>query len=341
MGISPPITWFGGKAKLASRIVGHFPAHHTYVEAFGGSAAVLLAKPPARIEVYNDIDRDLLNLFRVLRDPALYRQLKQSCETTLYSRGEFELAGEPCDDLVEAARRFIVRQRQSHSGLGKRWSYCIEDTQGGTSSAVRRWHSGIERLPAIHSRLRNVQIEGDDWRAILRRYDSKNTLFYLDPPYAAETRVGGSYRHEFSAVDHQALVGELLILKGMVILSGYCCEPYEELVAAGWKRIDYDVPAYSSRNRERRQESLWLSPTAVTHSPMAEMEAFPSAVQSMRQGAYLTHQLRVGATEAKLLRIINAMRSAGEKLTLTAIARRAEMSREHLGRRYRHLIATG
>lgn len=287
MSTSPPITWFGGKAKLASRIVRHFPPHHTYVEPFGGSAAVLLAKPPAKVEVYNDVDRELVNLFRVLREPVLHDRLKTACENTLYARAEFELAATPSDDPVEAARRFMVRQRQSHGGMGRCWSYCISDAQGNMSSAVRRWLSGVERLAEIHQRMRSVQVEADDWSAVIPRYDSSGTLFYLDPPYAADTRVGGGYRHELEPDGHERLVDAILQVKGMVVLSGYQCRAYERLEAAGWARIGYDVPAYMSPSRSRRCESLWLSPTSLL---AADMPATPPSA-AVRRNAQVSRQL--------------------------------------------------
>lgn len=334
MSISPPITWFGGKSKLAARIVSHFPEHWTYVEPFGGSAAVLLAKAPSRVEVYNDIDRDLVNLFQILRDPKASKQLQSACESTLYSRAEFEIAQISIPDPVEAARRFIVRQRQSHGGMGQRWSYCIEDAQGGMSSAVRRWLSGIERLPAIHRRLKQVQIEADDWSVVMNRYDSPRTLFYLDPPYAADTRVGGGYRHELSADDHRRLIGTLLKIRGMAVLSGYRSEHHAPLQAAGWQRIDYEVPAYISPRRNRRLESLWLSPSVLK----AQELPLDTAVEAMRVGAYRTHFLRVQTTEAKVLHAIDKLRRAGHRITFSAVARQVDMSREHLSRRYRHLF---
>jgi DNA adenine methylase len=331
--ISPPITWFGGKSKLAARIVQHFPEHRTYVEPFGGSAAVLLAKSPAKVEVYNDIDRDLSNLFRILRDEVLFKRLKESCENTAYSRAEFELALEPTTDPVEAARRFVVRQRQSHGGIGRRWSYCIQDAQSGMSSAVRRWLSGIERLPAIHRRMRQVQIEADDWELVVKRYDTPQTLFYLDPPYAAHTRIGGGYRHELAESDHHRLVETLMNISGMSVLSGYQCEAYTRLEMADWRRVDYDVPSYMSPRRERRRESQWISPSAPCHPA-----ASPSSLQRMRQGAYLTHRQRTGNTEARILSVIATLREQRKRVTFCAVAEQLDMSREHLSRRYRHLF---
>lgn len=331
--VLPPITWFGGKSKLAARIVSHFPDHHTYVEPFGGSAAVLLTKPAAKVEVYNDIDRELVNLFTVLRDETLFKRLKEACEHTAYSRAEFELALEPAADPVEAARRFVVRQRQSHGGIGRRWSYCIQDSQGGVSSAVRRWLSGVERLPAVHRRMRNVQIESDDWSAVLKRYDSPRTLFYLDPPYPAHTRIGGGYRHELDDEDHRRLAETLLGLRGMAVLSGYRCDAYVTLEDAGWQRVEYDVPAYVSPRRDRRKESLWISPSSAESKTSRREPSF-----RMRQGAYVTHLIRSTATEQLVVGAICRLQSVGERVTFTAVARELDMSREHIARRYRHLF---
>lgn len=342
MAISPPITWFGGKSKLAARIIEHFPAHRTYVEPFGGSAAVLLAKPPSPVEVYNDVDGDLVNLFRILRDRDQSARLHEACETTLYSRAEFELARQPADDPVEAARRFIVRQRQSHGGVGRAWSYCVADAQGGMSSAVRRWLVGVERLPSIHRRLRHVQIEAADWSEVLARYDRPDTLHYLDPPYVADTRVGGGYRHEMDEQGHRRLIDAALSLSGMTVLSGYFCDIYRPLEENGWRRVDYDVPAYMSPRRQRRRESLWLSPSVlaarsvITPSTDGVTDADPRA--AMRAGAYYAHSIRVSETERRLLETIAELGREGRRISKSEVGRRTGISREHLSRRYKHLF---
>src|ERR1019366_8328822 len=98
MRISSPVTWHGGKSKLSAKIVGYFPAHQTYVEPFGGSAAVLLAKEPSKVEVYNDLNGQLVNLFQVLRDSKLHKRLQRAFENTQYARSEFQLSKEPSDD---------------------------------------------------------------------------------------------------------------------------------------------------------------------------------------------------------------------------------------------------
>jgi DNA adenine methylase len=174
--ISSPITYHGGKSHLSAKIVGYFPEHQTYVEPFGGSAAVLLAKEPSKVEVYNDLNGQLVNLFQVLRDTTLYRKLQRALDHTRYARTEFLLSKEPTDDPVESARRFIIRQRQSYGGLGKQWAYCVGNSQGSVSSVIARWQNGIEQLPLVHERFRHVQIENRDWRTIISRYDARKTL---------------------------------------------------------------------------------------------------------------------------------------------------------------------
>ncbi|GAB3192589.1 DNA adenine methylase [Hydrogenophaga aquatica] len=335
MRISPPFSpWLGGKSKLAARVVTHFPKHHTYVEPFGSSAAVLMAKQPSEVEVYNDMDLGLTNLFRVLRDTELFKRLEESCHNTAYSRAEFELALQPCEDPVEAARRFIVRQRQSHEGQGRRWSYSVDDAESGVSSAVSRWLTGLDRLPAIHHRMRRVQIESDDWRSVVKRYDTHRTLFYLDPAHMARLPAGDGRSAGFTEDDHHRLVDTVLGLQGMVVLSGHRCPAYERLEQAGWLRVDYALPGgYAMYRRERPQECLWLSPAA---RPQAEV----SSIERMRQGAYITHRQRTLVTETQVIDSIYRLRAAGKRVTFTAVGKEIGMSREHLCRRYRHLFET-
>lgn len=260
--IKPPITWFGGKSRLAKQIVQCFPPHKTYCEPFGGSAAVLLVKSSASVEVYNDIDGNLVNLFQVLRNPETFSVLQEGLEQTFYARAEFELALQDCSDPVEKARRFIVRQRQSFGGHGRRWSYCVADSSGGVASSVKRWRTGLVQLPAIHQRMQSVQIECDDWRTVMERYDTPDTLFYLDPPYLHHTRSAWRYDHDLPTALHHAMLEYIQTVKGKVVLSGYPSPDYSSLERTGWSRTDFHVPAQTSVIRSRRTECLWLSPRA-------------------------------------------------------------------------------
>lgn len=330
--MKPPLSWHGGKSRLAPQIIDAFPPHKTYVEVFGGSAAVLLAKDPSPVEILNDLDGSLFNLFRVIRDSDSCARLQKACASTLYARAEFNLAQEPADDPVERARRFLVGQCQSRGGLGERWSYVVADSSRGKASVVSTWQAIVRRLPSVSQRLRNVQIEQADWREIVDRYDSPVALLYLDPPYLQDTRAGGRYLHEMTRSDHDDLVQRLLRVKGMVVLSGYQHPAYEPLEACGWVRKSFNVTAYSSDSRTRRNEQLWLSPSAVGQKP--------SGADRMRGGAYQTHHSRSESTEVKLAEAIRLWRLKGERVTISGVAAMVGVSREHVSKRYRHLFKT-
>jgi DNA adenine methylase len=331
-----PINWFGGKSRLASRIVEHFPKHHTYCEPFGGSAAVLLAKGPSKVEVYNDLNEELVNFFVALRDPLLFARLREAVGHTPYARAEFELSKQKSGDPVESARRFIVRSRQSFLGKGSEWSYSVRGSQGGMASSVQRWRKGVEYLPAVHDRFQTVQIECDDWYAVMSRYDSPDTLFFIDPPYVPETRVSGKYRHELTQNDHREIVARVARIQGMAILSGYEHETYGPLERAGWKRIDLKTRTHASDYRARRVESLWVSPSVANHSDNRKL--FLPPIERQRQGAYRSHRVRVDTTTKRVARAISRFRVAGKKVTISGIGRATDLSREHLSRRYRHLF---
>lgn len=333
-----PVSWLGGKARLAPKIIDYFPQHRTYCEVFGGGAAVLLAKKASEIEVYNDIEKGLVNLFRVLRDSRLYKRLCRGLDATLYARAEFELARQHCDDPVESARRFMVRQRQSFGGKGTAWSYSVEESQRGVPLGIQRWRRGLECLPAVHRRFRDVQIECDDWRTIILRYDSPQTLFFLDPPYHPDTRVPSVYRHELTANDHRDLIDCLLKIRGMVALCGYNHGTYDALERAGWRRLTFKVVENVSHKRSRRRSSrtecLWLSPSAANRKP----NLFLTPRERMKDGARVTHKIRVQSTSTRVTRAIERFRAKGERITIMGVARALRMSREHLNRRYRHLF---
>lgn len=271
--------WFGGKNIIVTSLINLFPDHKIFVEVFGGGASVILNKVPAPVEVLNDLDSGLINFFRVLRDPEKFHRLHDKAMLTPYSREEFmhfkEWWDEPEDD-VEKAYRWYVVARMSFSGrFGTSWQHVVTYSQKGMSCAVMKWLASLEALPQIHQRLMRVQIEHQDFRTILERYDTPDTLFYLDPPYVPDTRRAGKYDHEMTLEDHQDLVRILLGIKGKACLSGYAHPTYLPLENAGWKRIDMETSCFAAgRTRatgiqgkgactanQRRIESVWLSPS--------------------------------------------------------------------------------
>ena len=249
---------------MASEIIGLFPPHKAYIEPFGGSGAVLLAKQPSTIEVYNDIDEELVNLFQVLRDPVLNAELELQLSLTPYARTEFNLAKQASGNPVERARRLMVRQRQSFGASGSTWAFSAKDI-GHAASVVQRWQNGLARLPAALRRLASVQIECKPWNRLVTRMDSTDSLFYVDPPYEMQTRVSGGYANEMDSQAHESLVKALLGLKGMCVLSGYDTPLYRPLDDAGWVRRQVEVVCFSSDKRAKRSEVLWMCPRVAAY----------------------------------------------------------------------------
>lgn len=363
--VGAPITWFGAKSRLAEFIVGHFPRHVTFVDVFGGAGAVLLANSRRKVEVYNDINAKLAVLFRVLSDKDAAAELQRRLDWTLYSRAEFEfcrsglngVTGVTCDlgpigatgviDDIEIARRFFVTQRQSHGGLGASWSYSVEESSAGHSNSVRKFRLGIERLPNIAHRLRQVQVENLPWQDILRRYDRATTLFYLDPPYVLGTRVAGQYEFEMDIADHEALVGALLKIDGRAVLSGYSHPVYTPLEVAGWRRVDVGVVSHASRSRQTRTESLWLSPNCAELESGAgttcyeTVEGLPDVLYGVRGRVAVVkrlHAKRVAQSEQAITQAIQLIERNGRRVTKAEVSRLCGLSTTQLHKRYAHLF---
>jgi DNA adenine methylase len=271
----PALRYYGGKWKLAPWIMKHFPPHACYCEPYGGAASVLLQKPPSELEVYNDAGRWVTTFFRVLRERP--DELVHAIRLTPYSRAEFVEARVWTDDPLELARRVYVLAQQGRGGLmiqrATGWRFM---RSGGTRSlnVCDDWRN-IEYLHAIADRLLQVQLECDDALAVIVRYDTPDTLFYVDPPYLLETRSNHwdrmVYEHELSETDHVQLAVRLHAVQGMVIVSGYPSPLYDQLYA-GWERIETVASVNASSGTEQRTECLWLSPrVAARRLPMAAL----------------------------------------------------------------------
>lgn len=274
----PVLRWLGGKFRLADWIVSQFPPHDTYCEPFGGAASVLLAKPPCRTEVYNDLDDDLVGLFRVLRDDALAARLIRQIELTPFSRAEFLAAYEPCEEPVERARRLVVRSFMGFGSCAARKDRTTGFRTGarkGDAPASREWSTYPPSLWAVVERLKGGGARGANGVSIERRpasqviamRDHPTALFYVDPPYMHGTRSpkrtrtapSNGYTHELNDADHIALLEHLCRVEGMVILSGYASAIYDRLLV-GWTRVERQTVADGARPRT---EILWSNPAAT------------------------------------------------------------------------------
>lgn len=281
--------WYGGKYSHLNWLLPLLPPAFHYCEPFGGSAAVLVNREPSPVETYNDVDGQVVNFFRVLRDQK--DALIEAIGMTPFSREEFRLAIETPDaelpDL-ERARRFFVRARQVRTGLAQtasegRWANCVLTSRAGMAGAVSRWLGSVEGLAEIAQRLLRVQIEHDTAIDIILRYDSPDTLFYCDPPYVHASRSDtNAYAFEMTDEEHRELAGILHQVQGKVALSGYHCELMDELygdwtwVAAPTKKA-HSTNTGAENNKQDRTEILWvnyeLPPTHRQAAQLANREA--------------------------------------------------------------------
>lgn len=256
--------WYGGKYSHLDWLLPLLPPAHHYCEPFGGSAAVLLNREPSPVETYNDLDGEVVNFFRVLREQT--DELIKAIALTPFSREEFDLAISPPEEDItdlERARRFYVRARQARTGLAQtatlgRWANCKNTSRRGMSGVVSRWLGGVEMLADIAERLLRVQIENRPAIEVIRLYDSPNTLFYCDPPYVPETRGDKrAYGFEMDEAAHRELAQVLHQCKGKVAISGYRCALMDELYG-DWTCILAPVRTCHSA-KQPRQEALWVN----------------------------------------------------------------------------------
>jgi DNA adenine methylase len=271
----PALRWHGGKWRLAPWIISHFPVHRIYVEAFGGAASVLLRKARSYAEVYNDLDGEVVTLFRVLRGPRA-GELIEAVRLTPFAREEFEDAYEPSEDPVEAARRLVVRSFMGFGSDGHnvavKTGFRSASNRSGTTPA-HDWLNLPHALLAVAVRFQGVVVENRLALDVMHQHDGPDTLHYVDPPYLPETRSQKSrrgklryhaYTHEMDDSQHGELVRALRDLAGAVVLSGYPSSLYDNLLA-GWRKVECEAMADGAR---ARTEVLWLNDAAVWRSDL-------------------------------------------------------------------------
>ncbi len=260
-----PFGWYGGKFSHLDWLLPLLPVCHHYCEPFAGSAAVLLNRDPSPVETYNDLDGEVCNFFRTLREQT--DDLVKAIGLTPFSREEFARACEldPTLSALERARRFYVRARQVRTGLAQRasvgrWANCKNTSRAGMSGVISRWLGAATMLPGIAARLLRVQIENRPAIQTIRLYDSPETLFYCDPPYVHETRGDPkAYGHEMTDEQHRELAAVLNKVKGRVALSNYPCPLMDSLYPPGkwWKTV---APARTNHStKDKRTEALWTN----------------------------------------------------------------------------------
>ncbi len=246
----------GSKWSLADWIISFFPNHHSYLEPFFGSGAVLFNKPRSNIETINDLDGDVVNLFECIRSNP--ERLASKIYMTPYAREVYEKAfQEHPEEPFEKALNFYIRLNMGHgfrtNGEKVGWK---NDVQGRERSyASQDWCNLPGKIIQAAERLRGVQIENRPAAELIPRFNFENVLIYCDPPYMLETRHGKQYRYEMDEEEHKELLELLLMHKGPVIISGYDTELYNTMLA-DWNR--YETTVYSQVCSKKR-EVIWMN----------------------------------------------------------------------------------
>lgn len=284
----PCLQYVGSKVRMADTINALLGTESgSYVEPFFGSGAVLLSRPAAKVELVNDINDELVNFYRVLRDEVTRYRLIDALVWTPFSRKELLESSEPGGenlDAVEKARRFFVRANQGYvGGHGTNWTSTLNPTSGHSNAT--KWNNYRTRLFAVAERLQNVQIECADVMSVLEKVSSVSAsglALYVDPPYLKHTRNGSSYAHDaMTSDDHKKMLSLIVDLPGPAVVSGYPDEMYDAILSpeAGWTRHVLSMKASSSAGRgsvSSRDEVLWAN--RFCQSSVSAVSEAPSAV---------------------------------------------------------------
>lgn len=278
--MNSPIKWLGGKNQAKRKIVPLFPKHKTYVEPFGGAASVLFFKKKSKVEVYNDVNKGLVLFFRAFQNDKEFNKLADSLFLTPSSRVEHTKAKASLEDEVTLYNWFVALTQAFGSDMNTGWGFDSTSTANDAiSPTVLARLNRLASLRKKRKRFKDVIVENRDFREIITKYDSKDTLFYLDPPYAPETRRKGTYADELEKRDHKELVKMLLSLKGKAILSGYDTKLYDKLLKNGWGKISFTqvclvagrtkgnslkgTGTVTGDSRQERTECVWVCPKVL------------------------------------------------------------------------------
>lgn len=268
--IRPALRYHGGKWKLSDWIVGHFPPHRVYVEAFAGGASVLIKKPRSRSEVYNDRDTRIVRFFRVLQDKSQASELQRRLSLRPFARASYEWATRVSDaaDDVTVAESVVVLSFQGWSS-----DSATRPTAGGfrafghDSNTVPHfdWRGIPENLGLIADRFMGVLIENKPAADIIAAYSRDDTLIYLDPPYLPETRTSGraTYKHEMNDQDHHDMLDQLICSDSMIVLSGYESTLYTDALNGWTAARKFSKAQKCTGGSQSRVEVLWMNPAAA------------------------------------------------------------------------------
>lgn len=248
----------GSKWNIARQLVDLIPPHHSYVEPYFGSGAVLFSKPPSAIETVNDLDGDVVNLFRCIQQDS--ERLARLVMTIPFSREVYDRQFEADNTYASRYQRaagFLVRCWQGHgfrtNGYKVGWKNDVVGRE--RAYALWNWYRLPEWIVEIAERLRKVQIENRPALEVMQRFDYPNVFMYIDPPYLLSTRTAKQYRHEMMEADHEELLKAILRSRALIMISGYDSDMYNDYLQ-GWRKEYFDSCA---EHGNPRKEVVWMN----------------------------------------------------------------------------------
>lgn len=264
--IRAPFPYVGCKTRSIATLLQHLPSSSTWIDGFGGSGAVTLARRKSTFEVFNDRHAGITSFYRCLRDRTTKDRLLERLDLTLHSREDFIWCVETWEhnelDDVERAARWYYLVSYSFAGVGRNFGRAKDGTKASIAGKLR---DRLDRFEEIHERFKYIQVENLDWRLILRDYDSEDAVIYLDPPYYEKN----VYKHNMTKDDHVELCRRIFDCKGFVALSGYAnplydnfpwsrIEKWEAHVSVTTKAVDTDTSNVSRIGLNKAIECLWI-----------------------------------------------------------------------------------
>lgn len=261
--MNSPIRYYGGKGTMFNNIMEHFPAktnYRIYVEPFGGSFSIGLKKEICEVEVYNDLEKNVYSLYKVLSDKDLFPLFKEKCDLAIYSdefRKEYRDKLKLEDlDVVDRAFYFFYVNRTSHNGIG---GFSMNSSvRRGMSKAVSDFLSCIDRMPELHERLSRLIVCNMDGVSLIKKYDGPDAFMYCDPPYEQSTRTGARYKVDMDRGQHENFIKTVCESSAKILISGYDCELYRELTRNGFEMVSFDVKTIDGQfNPKTKTEYLW------------------------------------------------------------------------------------
>lgn len=277
-----PVQWFGGKWNLLNQILPLIPYAQGYIEPFGGGWSVFFARKPSPSECYNDLDGNLVNLMRVIRNPETCAELERRLKLTLYAREEKALAWKLlktktyADNIERAWALFVVINQSFRAGQNSSWGFS-KVPKDGKAGNVNAYQKRLMFFEKWLDRLKDAQIDNQDAVKVMDNFDSSETVFYCDPPYLQATRkTKNDYAHEMTDEQHICFLQACKSAQGAVVISGYDNELYRGELD-GWELRTFDITCTAAgrtrlsdlkgkgagKEKQPRVECVWRNKRAL------------------------------------------------------------------------------